>query len=66
MSEFPRASTICHKCGVEAMNFLDEAIRFYKVCLHCGSYSPRLCPHDGVKCEHECEREDCWRELEGS
>lgn len=66
MSKYPSTSTICHECGVEAMVFLDESIRFFKVCLHCGSSSPRLCPHDGVKCEHECEGESCWRELEGS
>lgn len=66
MSEFPAVSTFCPECGVEAMNFLDQKIRFYKVCLNCGSSSPRLCPHDGVVCGHTCEHEDCWRELDGS
>jgi hypothetical protein len=24
------------------------------------------CPHDGLKCTHECEGDECWRELDGS
>ena len=27
---------------------------------------PRLCPHDGVVCRHDCEGDECWRELDGS
>ena len=26
----------------------------------------RKCPHDGGKCTHQCEGDECWRELEGS
>jgi len=26
----------------------------------------RYCPHDGQKCGHECEGDECWRELDGS
>jgi len=26
----------------------------------------RRCPHDQVKCSHECEGSECWREVEGS
>ena len=26
----------------------------------------RFCPHDQVRCSHECEGTECWREIEGS
>ena len=26
----------------------------------------RRCPHDGQICNHECEGDACWRELDGS
>lgn len=64
--KYPPSSTICPRCGTEAMVFQDDKARFYKICLSCGAYSPRLCPHDGVVCGHNCENEDCWREVEGS
>ena len=26
----------------------------------------KRCPHDEQICRHECEGDDCWRELDGS
>ena len=40
---------------------------FVKWCVKCGSATPgRYCPHDGQRCKHKCQADDCWRELEGS
>ena len=31
-----------------------------------GAVVERRCPHDNHRCNHECEEDDCFRELEGS
>ena len=39
-----------------------EALAMHEVYLD----EDRRCPHDGLRCTHDCEGDDCWRELDGS